>query len=80
MSIVKSSRNKDQLLLYGFRYRRANQSQIIWQCCRNDCAGRMRFDGTAYVNVADHLHALSPEEVMSVEFKFKDRKWCRNKL
>ncbi|CAF5010272.1 unnamed protein product, partial [Rotaria sp. Silwood1] len=35
MSIVKSSKNKDQLLLSGYRYRRANKSQIIWRCCRN---------------------------------------------
>jgi hypothetical protein len=62
MSIVKSSRNKDQLLLNGYRYRRANKSQTIWRCCRNNCAGRVRFDGIGYVNVTDHLHAPNPEE------------------
>ncbi|CAF3471643.1 unnamed protein product [Rotaria sp. Silwood1] len=69
MSIVKSSKNKDQLLLSGYHYRRANKSQIIWRCCRNDCAGRVRFDGTDYIKVTDHLHAPNPEETISVEFK-----------
>ncbi|CAF1522446.1 unnamed protein product [Rotaria sp. Silwood1] len=68
MSIVKSSKNKDQLLLSGYRYRRANKSQIIWRCCRNDCAGRVRFDGTGYIKVTDHLHAPNPEETISMEF------------
>ncbi|CAM4862985.1 unnamed protein product [Rotaria socialis] len=33
MPIAKSSKTKDQLLLSGYRYRRANKSQIIWLCC-----------------------------------------------
>ncbi|CAF5002351.1 unnamed protein product, partial [Rotaria sp. Silwood1] len=53
----------------GYRYRRANKSQIIWRCCRNDCAGRVRFDGTGYIKVTDHLHVPNPEETISVEFK-----------
>jgi hypothetical protein len=36
MSIIKSSKNKDQLLLDAYRYRRANKSQVLWRCCRND--------------------------------------------
>ncbi|CAF1331470.1 unnamed protein product [Rotaria sp. Silwood1] len=69
MSIVKSSKNKDQLLLSGYRYRRANKSQIIWYCCRNDRAARVRFDGPGYIKVTDHVHAPNPEETISVEFK-----------
>ncbi|CAF1427703.1 unnamed protein product, partial [Rotaria sp. Silwood1] len=53
----------------GYHYRRANKSQIIWRCCRNDCPGRVRFDGTGYIKVTDHLHAPNPEETISVEFK-----------
>ncbi|CAF1254567.1 unnamed protein product [Rotaria sp. Silwood1] len=48
----------------GYHYRRANKSQIIWRCCRNDCAGRVRFDGTGYIKVTDHLHAQNPEETI----------------
>ncbi len=69
MSIVKSSKNQDQLLLDGYRYRRANKSKTIWRCCRNNCAGRVRFDGIGYVSVTDHLHAPNPEETISIEFK-----------
>jgi hypothetical protein len=70
MSIVKSSKNKDQLLLDAYRYRRANKSQVIWRCCRNDCAGRVRFDGKGYVKVTDHVHAPNPEETISMEFNY----------
>ncbi len=69
MSIVKSSKTKDKLLLSGYRYRRANKSEIIWRCCRNNCAGRVRFDGTEYIKVTDHVHAPNPEETISMEFK-----------
>lgn len=69
MSIVKSSKTKDQLLLSGYRYRRANKSQTIWRCCRNNCSGRVRFDGTEYIKVTDHVHAPNPEEIIAMEFK-----------
>ena len=49
MSVLRSSKDKDQLLLDGFRYRRANKSQSTWRCCKNNCAGRVRFDGFQYV-------------------------------
>jgi hypothetical protein len=69
MSIIKSSKNKDQLLLDAYRYRRANKSQVLWRCCRNDCAGRVRFDGIEYAKVTDHVHAPNPEETISMEFR-----------
>ena len=56
MSTIRSSKDKDQLLLDGFRFRRANKSQSIWRCCKNNCAGRVRFDGFQYVPVAGHNH------------------------
>ncbi len=52
MLIVKSSKNKDQLLLDGYCYRRANQSHTAWRCCRSNYVGRVRFDGTGYVKVS----------------------------
>ena len=69
MSIIKSSRNKDQLLLDGFCYRRANNSQLIWRCYRNNCAGRVRFDGTQYNNVTDHNHAPNPDQLIAAEYR-----------
>ncbi|CAF3845580.1 unnamed protein product [Rotaria sp. Silwood1] len=69
ISIVKSSKNKNQLLLSGYRYRRADKSQIICHCCRNDCAARVRFDGPGYIKVTDYVHVQNPEETISVEFK-----------
>jgi len=53
MSFVKSSKNKDQLLLDGFCYRQAKNSQIIWRCYKNNCAGRVRLDDTKYFTVKD---------------------------
>ena len=52
----KVLQSKDQLLLDGFRYRRANKSQSIWRCCKNNCARRVRFDGFQYVPVTGHNH------------------------
>ncbi|CAF2940522.1 unnamed protein product [Rotaria sp. Silwood2] len=62
----------NSLMLYHccyYFYRRANKSQIIWCCCRNICTARIRFDGTGYIKVTDHVHASNPEETISVEFK-----------
>ncbi|CAF4491985.1 unnamed protein product, partial [Rotaria sp. Silwood2] len=64
-----SSKNKDQLLLDGFRYRRANKSKTIWRYCKNSCAGRVCFNGATYDKVTDHNHASNPEEIISMEFK-----------
>ena len=69
MSVVKSSKNKDQLLLNGYRYHRVNKSQVIWRCCKNNCAGRVRFNIIEYVKVTDHVHAPNPEEIISMEFR-----------
>ena len=69
MSIVKSSKNKDQLSLDGYRYHRSNKSQVIWCCCKNNYAGRLRFDGIEYVKVTDHAHAPNSEDIISMEFK-----------
>ena len=49
MSIVKSSKNKDQLLLDGYRYPRTNKFKAIWHCCKDNYAGLLRFDRIEYV-------------------------------
>ncbi len=69
MSIVKSSRGKDKLLLEGYSYRRANNSQNIWRCSRNNCAGRVKSDGGEYITITEHGHTPNPDENISTEFK-----------
>ncbi|CAF1510134.1 unnamed protein product [Adineta ricciae] len=69
MSIIKSSKNQDKLLLDGFSYRRSNNSQSIWRCCKNKCAGRVRFEGGKYTETTAHVHAPNLEENISLEFK-----------
>ncbi|CAF2617287.1 unnamed protein product [Rotaria sp. Silwood2] len=43
----------------------------MWRCYKNNCAGRVCFDGTQYVKVTDHIHAPTPEEIISIQFKSK---------
>lgn len=71
MSIIKSSRNQDQLLLDGYVYRRAKPSLCIWRCGRNDCPGRVRSRDTDYMIVTHHIHAPNPEHTIANEFKSK---------
>ena len=59
-------KNKDQLLLDGYRYRHANKSQVIWRCCKNNYAGLLRFNGIEYVKVTDHAHAPNSGEIISI--------------
>ncbi|CAF0913032.1 unnamed protein product [Didymodactylos carnosus] len=63
MSIVKSSKNKDQLLLDGFRYRHANKSQVKWGCVKNVVS--------QYIKLTDHSDAPNPDEIIAAEFNSK---------
>jgi len=74
MSIIQSSKGKDQLLVDGFRYRRANKSQTTWRCVRGKCAGRLTFDNMEYNLLTDHNHVPNPDELISIEFKAKVNK------
>ena len=69
MSIVQSSRGKDKLLLNGFAYRRANDSQVIWRCSQNFCAGRVKFENNDYTTITKHVHPPNPDENISTLFK-----------
>jgi hypothetical protein len=69
MSIVKSSKGKDKLLLEGYSYRRANKSDKLWRCSKNNCPGRVSFHGNDYNKLTEHIHAPNPEENISAEFK-----------
>jgi hypothetical protein len=61
MSIILSSKNKDQLLLDGFRYRR---DRLVWRCIKDKCKGCARFDGNIYEAYTDHTcQAPNPEEI-----------------
>ena len=71
MSIVESSKGKDQLLFEGFRYRRANKSQVTWRYVLNRCAGRLNFNSNTYVILTDHSHAPNPDALISIELKSK---------
>ncbi len=73
MSIVKSSKGHDKVLLEGYYYRRVNKSQRTWRCSRNDCAGRITFDDGEYNKITEHVHAPNPEETISAEFKSKSQ-------
>ena len=39
MSLIKSSKGNDQLLLDGFRYRR---DKAVWRCVKDKCKDRAR--------------------------------------
>jgi hypothetical protein len=69
VSIVKSSKGKDQLLLDGYRYRRADKSESTWRCDKSKCAGRITSDGALYKKLTDHNHVPNPEEMIAAEFK-----------
>ena len=60
---------KQRPALDGYRYRRANKSKVILRYCKNNYAGRVRFDRVECVKVRDHAHAPNSEEIISVEFK-----------
>ena len=66
---VRFPKNKDQLLLDGYHYRRANKSQVVWRCFKNNCACGVRFDGIEYVKVTNHVHTPNPEEIISMKLK-----------
>ncbi|CAF3401466.1 unnamed protein product [Rotaria socialis] len=65
MSIVKSSKNKNHLLLDGFRYRSANKSESIWRCYKNSCAGRVRFDGLQYLKCSAVASYYPPRRIIN---------------
>ena len=61
MSIILSSKGKDQLLLNGYRYRR---DRFTWRCVKDNCKGRARYNGTTYETYQSHAcQAPNPEEI-----------------
>ena len=63
MSIILSSKGKDQLL-YGYRYRR---DRFTWRCIKDNCKGRARHNGTTYEMYQSYpCQAPNPEEIEKV--------------
>ena len=61
MSLIKSSKGNDQLLLDGFRYRR---DKAVWRCVKDKCKGRARSDGNSFKMYQAHIcQAPDPDEV-----------------
>ena len=69
MSIIKSSKRYEKLLLEGYSYRCANKSQRIWRCSRHDCYGSITFNSDQHTQITEHVHAPNPEEIISAELK-----------
>ena len=61
MSLIKSVKGKDQLLLDGYRYRR---DRLAWRCITNKCKGHARYDDGIYTAYQDHVcQAPNPDEI-----------------
>ena len=61
MSLIKSAKGNDQLLLDGFRYRR---DRLVWRCVKNGCKGRARYDDNNFKMYQDHIcQAANPDEI-----------------
>ncbi|CAF2150458.1 unnamed protein product [Rotaria magnacalcarata] len=72
MSIIKSGKGSDQLLLDGFRYRR---DRLVWRCVKHDCKGRVRYDDNTYKMYRDHIcQALNTDEIEKAVFNYEVRK------
>jgi hypothetical protein len=63
MSLTKYIKDKDQLLLDGFRYRR---DRLVWRCIKNKCKGRARYNGTMYTIYQDHI-CQAPDQGCQME-------------
>ncbi|CAF3904365.1 unnamed protein product [Rotaria sp. Silwood1] len=76
MTIILSSKNKDQLLFEGFRYRR---DRSVWRCIKDKCKGRARFDENIYEVYKNHTcQAPNPEEIEKAVYNYEIRKKAEN--
>ncbi|CAF1607524.1 unnamed protein product, partial [Adineta ricciae] len=72
MSLIKSSKGNDQLLLDGFRYRR---DRTVWRCVKDKCKGRARPDGNSFEAYQDHTcQAPDPDEIEKALYNHEIRK------
>ena len=72
MSIIKSTKGSDQLLLDGFRYRR---DRLVWRCIKDGCKGRARYNENSFKMYRDHIcQAPNPDEIEKAVFHYEIRK------
>ena len=72
MSIILSTKGKDQLLLEGYRYRR---DRLTWHCVKDNCKGRIRHNGTTYEMYQSHAsQASNPEEIEKSVYSYETRR------
>ena len=75
MSIILSSKGKDQLL-YGYRYRR---DRFTWRCIKDNCKDRARYNGTTYEMYQSHAcQAPNSEETEKAMYNYEIRKKAKN--
>ena len=73
MSIIRSIKGKDRLLLDGFRYRR---DRLVWRCVKDNSKGRARYDGVVYEPYRDHTcQAPDPDEIEKSVYNYEIRKF-----
>ena len=76
MSIILSSKDKDQLLLYGYCYRR---DRFTWRCIKDNCNGRARYNRTTYEMYQSHAcQAPNREEIEKAMYDYEIRKKAKN--
>ncbi|CAF1201760.1 unnamed protein product [Rotaria sordida] len=72
MSLIKSVKGKDQLLLDGYRYRR---DRLVWHCVTNSRKGRARYDDGSYTAYQDHIcRAPDPDEIEKALYNYEIKK------
>ena len=72
MSVIKSIKGNDQLLLDEYRYRR---DRLVWRCVKVNCKGRARYDGITYKMYQDRIcQAPDPNEIEKGLFNYEIKK------
>ena len=72
MSIIKSTKRNDQLLLDSFRYRRG---RLVWRCIKDGCKGHARYNENSFKMYRDHIcQAPNPDEIEKAVFHYEIRK------
>lgn len=72
MSLIKSTKENNQLLLDGFRYCR---DRLVWRYVKNGWKGRARYDDNHFKMYRDHIcQAPNPDEIEKPIFTHEIRK------
>jgi hypothetical protein len=72
MSLIKSIKGSDQILLDGFRYHR---DRLVWRCVKNKRKGRALYDEIMFKMYQDHIcQAPDPNEIEKALFNYEIKK------